>query len=110
MFSTLLQAIIKEEMKPFGFYLHRLKPELLASEFSHLCIRQGETKKLPLLPQIIVKCKDVHAEKSKSRFQVLMGPPDVSGQHLSALNLASLIIIDDESPKLNSLIAKEFSR
>jgi hypothetical protein len=105
----MLQAMIKEEMKPFGFYLHRIKPELIAQEYPHLGISQGEKKKLPLLPQIIVKCKDVQAEKTKSKFQVLLGPPEISGQHLVALSVRSVIVVDDESPLMAQYISNELS-
>jgi hypothetical protein len=64
-FIKLAQGILSEEMRPFSLFLHRFKPELVHTEYPHLCIRGNEKKKLTLYPQIIVKSKDLGLESSK---------------------------------------------
>ena len=73
-FIKFAQGILSEEMRPFSLFLHRFKPELVHTEYPHLCIRGNQKKKLTLYPQIIVKSKDLGLESSKQRFQILMGP------------------------------------
>ena len=60
-------------MKPFSLYFHRLKIDLLEVEYPHLLLKGQEKKKLTLYPVVILKCKDIGLEKSKSKFQLLMG-------------------------------------
>ena len=64
-FFQLAKGMISEEMRPFSLLLHRFKPELVHTEYPHLCIRGNEKKKLTLYPQIIVKSKDLGLESSK---------------------------------------------
>ena len=64
-FFQLAKGMISEEMRPFSLFLHRFKPELVHTEYPHLCIRGNEKKKLTLYPQIIVKSKDLGLESSK---------------------------------------------
>ena len=64
-FIKFAQGILSEEMRPFSLFLHRFKPELVHTEYPHLCIRGNEKKKLTLYPQIIVKSKDLGLESSK---------------------------------------------
>ena len=64
-FFQLAKGMISEEMRPFSLFLHRFKPELVHTEYPHLCIRDNEKKKLTLYPQIIVKSKDLGLESSK---------------------------------------------
>ena len=49
-FLSFLKGIVNEEMKPFCLYMHRLKAELVASEYPHLIILQNQKRKLPLYP------------------------------------------------------------
>ena len=55
-------------MKPFSLYLHRLKVDLGVKEYPHMFIVGNESKKLPLYPQILIKCKDIGVEKNKTKF------------------------------------------
>lgn len=38
-FLRLMNSIIKEEMRPFSLFLHRIKEDLLLKEYPHLAIR-----------------------------------------------------------------------
>jgi hypothetical protein len=87
-FIKLAQGFLSEEMRPFSLFLHRFKPDLVHTEYPHLCIRGNEKKKLTLYPQIIVKSKDLGLESSKQRFQILMGPSlMIKGQQLNEMNV-----------------------
>ena len=67
-FSIFLNSVLLNEMKPFSLFLHRIKPELVTREYPMVAIYKNEKKKLTLYPMVMIKCKDVGIEKSKSRF------------------------------------------
>ncbi len=83
-------------MKPFSLFLHRIKPELVAREYPMLAIYKNEKKKLTLYPMVMIKCKDVGIEKSKSRFQVLMGLSMLQrGDTMGLWGISRIILVDD---------------
>lgn len=95
-FSTFLNTVLSQEMKPFSLFLHRIKPELVAREYPMLGIVKNEKKKLTLYPMVMIKCKDVGIEKNKSRFQVLMGLSIVQrGDTMGLWGISKVILLDD---------------
>jgi hypothetical protein len=62
-----------------------------------------EKKKLTLYPFVIVKCKDLGIEKSKSRHQILMGVTHmIKGQQLREMNVTRAIILDKDNSDINN--------
>ena len=96
LFAKFLNTVLDKEMKPFSLFLHRIKPELVTREYPMLGIVKNEKKKLTLYPMVMVKCKDVGIEKSKSRFQVLMGLSMVQrGDIMGAWAISRAILVDE---------------
>jgi hypothetical protein len=108
-FSSLLTLIMNNEMKPFSLFLHRIKPELVVREYPHLAIVNNEKKKLTQYPMVMLKCKDLGIEKSKARFQVLMGQSRVQkGDIMSLMGIKRAVIIDEvESSEVQKYIKEQ---
>ena len=111
-FTALLNLIVYQEMKPFSIFLHRIKPELVVREYPHLGIINNEKKKLTQYPMVMLKCKDIGEERSKSRFQVLMGQSRVQkGDVIGLLVIQRVVIIDEtEMPDVKRYIDEQLSR
>lgn len=63
-----------------------------------MSIKQSEKKKLPLFPSIIVKCKDLGAERSKNKFQVLLGQSkEMKESYLKSLNVSKAVALGDSN-------------
>ena len=107
-FSSFLDTILQKEMKPFSLFLHRIKPELVAREYPMLAIHRNEKKKLTIYPMVMIKCKDVGIEKSKSRFQVLMGLSMIQrGDTMGLWGISRAILLDDTESQAIQKYEKE---